>query len=147
MAGTPTFFVTPMIYCDGALEAIAFYEDALDAKEVAGSRMLASYLPGMADVPGMDRTVVYSKLLFTDGSGLSVADRFGDPTAKHGPVTGNNLHIGLQHTDLAEQKTAFGKLAAGGVVHEALEPKPWGASYGIVQDRYGVIWEMNCCTG
>ncbi|ARZ71737.1 hypothetical protein SMD11_6161 [Streptomyces albireticuli] len=142
-----TFFTTPMIYCDDALGALAFYVDALGAEELTDRRMLASHLPGLADVPGMDRTVVYSALRFPDGSGLNVADRFGDPTAKNGPVTGNNLHIGLQHTDLAEQKAAFGKLAEGGTVYEALEPKPWGAVYGIVQDRFGVIWEMNCCTG
>ncbi|MCM1971492.1 glyoxalase/bleomycin resistance/extradiol dioxygenase family protein [Streptomyces sp. G1] len=139
---------TPMIYCDGALEAISFYEDVFGAKEITDRRMLASHVvPGAENDPELSRTVVYAKLQFSDGSALNVADHWGDPTARNGSVTGNNVHIGTQHTSPATQQRAFEKLAAEGTVHEALESKPWGAVYGIVQDKYGVIWEMNCYAG
>ncbi|MEV7524346.1 VOC family protein [Streptomyces sp. NPDC091371] len=139
---------TPMIYCDGALEAIAFYEDVFGAKEITDRRMLASHVvPGAENDPELSRTVVYAKLQFSDGSALNVADHWGDPSARSGSVTGNNIHIGTQHASPATQRKAFEKLATEGTVHEALEPKPWGAVYGIVQDKYGVIWEMNCYAG
>ncbi|MFC0842344.1 VOC family protein [Streptomyces noboritoensis] len=139
---------TPMVYCDGALEAIAFYEDVFGAKEITDRRMLASHVvPGAENDLELNRTVVYAKLQFADGSALNVADHWGDPTARTGSVTGNNIHIGTQHTSPATQRAAFEKLAAEGTVHEALEAKPWGAVYGIVQDKYGVIWEMNCYAG
>lgn len=34
----------------------------------------------------------------------------------------------------------FTRLAAGGLVVEPLEPRPWGAHDGQVQDRFGVTW-------
>ncbi|MGK5630658.1 VOC family protein [Streptomyces sp. URMC 123] len=135
---------TPMLYVHGSLEAIAFYTDVFGVEEIAERTMLLSQVPGMDKTPGADKTVVYSKLQFPDGSALSVAELTADSSAGNGPVIGSNIHVGLQYTDPAEQRTAFDKLAEGGTVLEALERKFWGVAYGIVQDKYGVIWESNC---
>lgn len=147
MSAEPMPLFTPMIYLKGAVEAIPFYQDVFGVQEIAERRMYASqFVPGAENDPALRKTVVYSKLVFKDGSALNVADLWGDPSSSAGAIVGNNIHIGIQHTDLGVQKAAFDKLAADGTVLEALEPKPWGAVYGIVQDKYGVIWEMNAYT-
>ncbi|MFH8788262.1 VOC family protein [Streptomyces roseoverticillatus] len=135
---------TPMLYVRDSLEAIAFYTDVFGVEEISERTMLLSQVPGMDKTPGADRTVVYSKLQFGDGSALSVAELYGTPQGSGDHVIGNNIHIGLQYTDPGEQRTAFDKLAEGGKVLETLETKFWGVAYGIVQDKYGVIWESNC---
>ncbi|MBB5122578.1 VOC family protein [Streptomyces eurocidicus] len=137
---------TPMLYVRGSKQAVAFYADALGVEEITERTMLLSQVPGMEQVPGAEHVVVYSKLQFADGSGLNVAELSDEGVyAKDGgAVVGNNIHVGLQHTDTAVQKAEFDKLAEGGTVMEPLEEKFWGTVFGIVQDRYGVIWESNC---
>ncbi|MDT0449211.1 VOC family protein [Streptomyces hesseae] len=136
---------TPMLYVRGSKDAVAFYDEVFGTEEIAERTMLLSQVPGMEAVPGADRTVVYSKLQFADGSGLNVAEQNeGGPTTREGVVVGNNIHVGLQHSDAAVQKAEFDKLAEGGEVLEPLEEKFWGVAFGIVRDKYGVIWESNC---
>ncbi|MGA5134224.1 VOC family protein [Streptomyces olivoreticuli] len=137
---------TPMLYVNSSYEAVAFYREVFGVEEIAERTMLLSQVPGMDKVPGANRTVVYSKLQFADGSGLNVAELSDEGVyAKDGgAVVGNNIHAGLQHTDTAVQKAEFDRLAEGGTVMEPLEEKFWGTVFGIVQDRYGVIWESNC---
>ncbi|WP_058041126.1 VOC family protein [Streptomyces roseifaciens] len=137
---------TPMLYVRGSYEAVAFYQDVFGAEEIQERTMLLSQVPGMSEIPGADKVVVYSKLQFADGSGLNVAELSDEGVyAKDGgAVVGNNIHVGLQHTDPAVQKAEFAKLAEGGAVLEPLEEKFWGTQFGIVRDRFGVIWESNC---
>ncbi|MER6386558.1 VOC family protein [Streptomyces sp. NPDC001250] len=99
----------------------------------------------MDTTPGADWTVVYSKLQFTDGSALGVAELTAYATAGGDHVIGNSLHVGLVYEDSAEQRTAFDKLAKDGEVLEALANQFWGAAYGAVRDKCGVICETNCC--
>ncbi|MFF4605136.1 VOC family protein [Streptomyces sp. NPDC001339] len=134
----------PLLYVRDSLEAIAFYADAFGVEELTERTMLLSQVPGMDQTPGADRTVVYSKLQFSDGSALGVAELTADATAGGDHVIGNNIHVGLVYEDPAEQRTAFDKLAQDGEVLEALENQFWGAAYGAVRDKYGVIWETNC---
>ncbi|MFI6866239.1 VOC family protein [Nocardia sp. NPDC050406] len=133
---------TPMLYVKNSVEAIAFYSDVFGVEEIKERTMLLSQVPGMENTPGADQQAVYSKLQFNDGSALNVAESKSEGTT----TVGNNIHIGLMYTDTTAQKTAFDKLAEDGEVLEALEAKFWGAVYGIVRDKYGVVWESNAYT-
>ncbi|MFE0178884.1 VOC family protein [Streptomyces sp. NPDC059002] len=132
------------MYVRDSLEAIAFYSDVFGVEELTERTMLLSHVPGMEETPGADRTVVYSKLQFRDGSALGVAEPTADATAGDEHVLGNNIHVGLVHEDPAEQRVAFGKLARDGQVLAELKGRFWGAAYGAVRAKYGVIWETNC---
>ncbi|MER7989268.1 VOC family protein [Streptomyces noursei] len=134
----------PLLYVRESLDAIAFYTDVFGVEELTERTMLLSQVPGMDKTPGADRTVVCSKLQFTDGSALGVAELYGTPLGGGEHVIGNSIHVGLVHEDPAEQRTAFDRLAKDGQVLEALENTFWGAAYGAVRDKYGVIWETNC---
>ncbi|MEU5426073.1 VOC family protein [Streptomyces olivoreticuli] len=137
---------TPMLYVRSSMDAVEFYRNVFGVEEIEERTMLLSQVPGMDGIPGADRTVVYSKLQFADGSGLNVAELSDEGVyAKDGgAVVGNNIHVGLQHTEPAVQKAEFDKLAEDGTVLEKLEEKFWGTQFGIVRDRFGVIWESNC---
>lgn len=118
---------TPMLYVKDSIEAIAFYSDVFGVEEIKERTMLLSQVPGMENTPGADQQAVYSKLQFSDGSALSVAELNFE-----GATVGNNIHIGLQYTDTTAQKQAFDKLAEGGEVLE-----PWRRSSGA--------WSMASC--
>ncbi|MNI30512.1 hypothetical protein D3C73_843610 [compost metagenome] len=57
------------------------------------------------------------------------------------PVSyGNSVNLNLEFADEAEAREAFDRLAEGGVVKEAIAPAFWGALYGHVQDKFGILW-------
>ncbi|MFD0717045.1 VOC family protein [Paenibacillus sp. GCM10027626] len=55
-------------------------------------------------------------------------------------IRGNAIHLSLEFATEAEARAAFEKLAEGGKVKSPLEPAFWGALYGHIEDRYGVMW-------
>jgi PhnB protein len=59
----------------------------------------------------------------------------------HGPISqGNSIALSLEFPTDAESRAGFDKLAAGGDVLHAMEPSFWGALFGELKDKYGVIW-------
>lgn len=59
-------------------------------------------------------------------------------------VVGDNVGLSLNYTDLAEQKEHFDKLSEGGEVFMPLEKAFWGDVFGVLTDKYGVEWMLNC---
>jgi len=57
---------------------------------------------------------------------------------------GNNISLDIDLTDLAEQAKIFEALAKGGKVDMPLQDTFWGAKYGMLTDRYGIHWMLNC---
>ena len=47
-------------------------------------------------------------------------------------------------SDAAEAERVFAMLAEGGVIHVRLEETFWAARFGVVTDRFGIPWVMNC---
>ncbi len=45
--------------------------------------------------------------------------------------------------DDAELRGFWDGLAAGGTVVEPLSTAPWGDSFGMVKDKFGVLWLVN----
>jgi len=55
-------------------------------------------------------------------------------------IQGNALNLCLEFATEPEAREAFDKLAEGGYVKHPLEPAFWGALFGHIQDKYGVMW-------
>lgn len=67
-----------------------------------------------------------------------------DATAQH-PYRGVvGAHVALMLNDPAEAERIFNALADGGAVQMPLQETFWALSYGIVADRFGVPWMINC---
>jgi PhnB protein len=43
-----------------------------------------------------------------------------------------------------EARKIFSKLSVGGEVFFPIDKVPWGAIFGMVTDKYGVEWMVNC---
>jgi PhnB protein len=52
--------------------------------------------------------------------------------------------IALGTDDPEVARRAFAALAEGGVILMPLAPTFWAAAFGVVADRFGVTWEINC---
>lgn len=57
---------------------------------------------------------------------------------------GNSISLCINFSDTAEQEKIFNALAAGGTVSHALADSFWGSKFGMLTDRFGVHWLLNC---
>lgn len=56
---------------------------------------------------------------------------------------GSRISMALSGDDHAELSGYFEKLSAGGQVAQPLSAAPWGDTFGMCVDRYGVTWMIN----
>jgi len=57
----------------------------------------------------------------------------------------NNFSVSISGDadDDSELSGYFAKLAEGGTILQPLAAAPWGASFGMLQDRFGITWLVN----
>lgn len=120
--------------CDAAFR---FYETCLGGKvgdifRYAGSPMADQVPPEWADKVMHASITVGGQVLM---GGDVVAERYQQPQ-------GFSLSIHLQSTSEAER--IFDELAAGGTIVMPLEHTFWAARFGMVVDRFGIPWLLNC---
>lgn len=56
---------------------------------------------------------------------------------------GTNISISLSGDNEAELTEYYNKLAVGGVVVEPLKRAPWGDTFGMLTDKFGIFWMVN----
>ena len=56
---------------------------------------------------------------------------------------GTNYSVSLSGEDETELRGYWDKLSAGGTVSMPLEKAPWGDTFGMCVDRFGVTWLVN----
>ena len=56
---------------------------------------------------------------------------------------GGSVSVSLSGDDVEELTGYWEKLSDGGVVAEPLTRAPWGDSFGMCTDRFGVFWMVN----
>lgn len=80
-------------------------------------------------------------------AGLSTATGFdlmaSDTPASMDYTPGNNYSVSLSGEDETELRGYWDKLVDGGSVTMPLEKAPWGASFGMCVDKFGVAWMVN----
>lgn len=135
-----TVRLNPYLVMDGnAMEAIRFYEKALDAK-VLGV-MTFGDMPGNPDspLPEAAKNRVAHALLKVGESDLMLSDTF----------PGQPLHVGNQVTvlitakDKDHSRRLFEALKEGGRVDMPLQETSWSPAYGMLTDKFGVSFHVN----
>lgn len=121
-------------FVDNAREAMEFYQTVFGGEL---NVMAFKDLP----MPGMEAEgdkVMHSSLTTKD------ITFFASDTPSHmQPHPGSTIGMSLSGQDEAELRGYFDKLAEGGVVVQPLEKAPWGDTFGILQDKYGIEWMVN----
>ena len=120
-----------------AREAMAFYQSVL------GGELTATTFreQGGMDVPEAEQDLVmHSQLVVSDSVQLMGAD-----VPSHMDTGGDisNGSISLSGDDEPTLRGWFDGLSAGGTIGVPLEKAPWGDSFGMFTDKYGVEWMVN----
>ena len=63
------------------------------------------------------------------------------PTTQYGE---GRISLSLGTSDVAEAQRVWNALSKGGTIDVAFEDTFWGAKFGMVTDKYGVDWMINC---
>lgn len=58
-------------------------------------------------------------------------------------IKGNNIGLSLNCSSEEEINTFFLNLSAGGKVSHALTEQFWGATFGVLTDKFGIRWMLN----
>ena len=117
-------------------EALDFY------KPIFGGEVSGMQTYGESGFPGTDATP--NAIMHSEFKAEGVYFMASDDTRGFKVHPENNISLSLQFTDVAEQTRVFNALAHGGSVTVPLDVAPWGASFGMLTDKYGIQWLLNC---
>jgi PhnB protein len=135
--------LNPHLFFQGeAAEAISFYQRALGA-EVLGMTH-AGEIPG-ADLSPERKKLVAHAMLRIGGGMLMISDVLMQKEPSGGAhVPPGNGAVHLEFADVSSLNRAFDAMAPGGRVTCAVHDAFWGATYGVLVDKYGVGWNFHC---
>ena len=89
--------------------------------------------------PSEDNMIMHSVLEADNGISFMASDT----PSRMEYRAGTNMSMSLSGDNQAELKAYFEKLSAGGTVTMPLEQAPWGDSFGMCTDKFGVQWLVN----
>ena len=120
---------------DNAREAMEFY------KKVFGGKLTISTFKEYhaSQDPSEDEKIMHSILEADNGITFMASDT--PNRMEYSP--GTNYSMSLSGDNETELRTYFEKLSAGGNVTMPLEKAPWGDTFGMLTDKFGVPWLVN----
>ena len=117
-------------------EAISFYRECLATEAEVNPYPDAS---GQSSADP-DARVMHAKLGRPVAPILMASD-----TPQAGSLTvGNNFSVAIDCDSVEEADRLFAALSRGGEIRMPLVDAPWGARFGMLTDRFGVQWMVNC---
>lgn len=132
--------IEPYLFFDGNCEAaLTFYAQCLGGqitllRRYEGSPMEAQLSPDW-------KNKVMHATLEANGHRFMASDRMpGQPFAGH---AGFSMSVNIPQ-DTARAEAVFKALAVGGIVTMPLAETFWGARFGMLVDKFGVGWMVNC---
>jgi PhnB protein len=129
--------LNPYISFDGnAREAMEFY------KSVFGGQLDFSTFgeAGMTDHGVKPDGIMHAALVADNGMTLMASD---SATGFREYVAGTNMSISLSGDNEEELTGYYDKLVDGGKVEQPLTKAPWGDTFGMCTDKFGIFWMVN----
>jgi len=129
--------VAPYLLFQGnCKEAFEFYEKALGGKLDV---MTFGQSPDTSQIPAaMFNQVIHARL----ASGTGVIMGSDCPPERY--MRPQGFSVSVSSPDPAEVERIFNALVQGGQVQMPLAQTFWSAKFGMLQDRFGIAWMVNC---
>ncbi len=128
--------LNPYISFNGnAREALEFYKAAF-----GGVVTMSTFKEGgMTQDPSMADKIMHAQLVTNNGMTLMLSDT--PPGMPHNP--GGSISISLSGDNEEELRGYWNALSKGARVAVALDKAPWGDTFGMFTDMFGVSWLVN----
>ena len=121
---------------ENAREAMEFY------KTIFGGELSLSTFEEMGGAPegvAPDK-IMHAMLVADNGITIMAADT---ATGMREFVAGTNMSLSLSGDNEQELSDYYNKLVEGGKVEQPLTKAPWGDTFGMCIDKFGVFWMVN----
>jgi PhnB protein len=123
-------------------EALNFYKDVFGG-EIGGLSRWKDMPEGAGGPPVTPETA--GRVMHADFKAPGVSFMASD--ASPGKTYGEgSISLSLGTNDLADAERVFKRLAEGGSVEMPLTDMFWGARFGMLTDKFGIDWMINCRT-
>ena len=120
---------------DNAREAMTFYQTVFGGKlDVNTFKEF-----GASQSPSEDDKVMHAQLEADNG----IIFMGADTPAGMAYDAGESISMSLSGDDEGELRGYWDKLSAGGTVAMPLEAAPWGDTFGMCVDKFGISWMVN----
>lgn len=130
--------IEPYIFFYGKCEeALNFYKGIFGG-EITSIMRMKEAPPEMPSPPNWADKIMHAN--FKAGSVKFMASD-GRPDT---PNVDGNISLSLATSDEAEATKVFDKLSAGGEVSMPMQDTFWNAKFGVVKDKFGIEWMVNC---
>ncbi|WP_067843728.1 VOC family protein [Amphibacillus sediminis] len=127
-----------------AEEALAFYEKALSATSVKMVRFGDFGQDPNAPLTEEEQNMIMESRIEFSGNMLMISDVPPFMQAGIGEIIkGNTVLISIIDADPEMNKRSFEGLSEGGTVIMPISSTPWSASFGMLVDKFGVMWKFN----
>lgn len=130
--------ILPYLNFDGCCaKAFRFYEKTLGGQIT--TLMTHGESPIAHEIPPEHHDLVLHATLVIGDALLMASDA---PPGRYVPPRG--LYVSLQVDDPADADRIFAALAEGGEVQMPIGETFWARRFGMLVDRYGIPWMVNC---
>lgn len=121
---------------DNTREAMEFY------KTVFGGELTISTFGenGMSDHGVKPQGIMHAQLVADDGITIMASDAV---TGYRAYEPGTNISISLSGEDEKVLTDYYNKLVDGGKEEQPLTKAPWGDTFGMCTDKFGIFWMVN----
>ncbi|MBK7722604.1 MAG: VOC family protein [Austwickia sp.] len=125
--------LNPYITFDGnCAEAMAFY-----AAVLGGTVQTMTFRDAGMDEDG----VMHAALATPTGFHLYASDTAGEMSAPY--TVGNNVQVSLSGDEAEALRGYWEALSDGADIIMPMERQMWGDEYGLLSDRFGILWHVN----
>ena len=126
-------------------EAFEFYADALRGEIIA----LTTYgdMPAAPDQPALPeeaKTQIANVQLLASGASLMGGDSIMGLCGGEVVDGRNDTTVNIEVDSIEEAERVFAALSAGGQVQMPLMETEWARRFGMLEDRFGKPWMVNC---
>ena len=123
-------------------EALNFYKDIFGG-EIQGLSRWKEMPEGAGGPPVTPETE--GRVMHADfrAPGVSFMASDASPGKTYGE---GSISLSLGTNDLADAERVFNRLAEGGNVEMPMTDMFWGARFGMLTDKFGIDWMINCRT-
>ncbi len=120
---------------DNAREAMEFYKSVF-----GGTLELSTFKEGGMSKNQADADqIMHGMLVAENGMTLMGADTPDGMEYK----PGTNISVSLSGDNEEELSGYYEKLSAGGKIGQPLTKAPWGDTFGMLTDKFGIFWMVN----
>lgn len=126
-------------FTGNAREALEFYKTVFGGEAIL--RTFAQYeSPQMSVAPEDREKIMHGYLKGDNGIGLMASDA---PSSMPQPDAGSRMSLTVSGDDEELLRQYWEKLSDGAVVTVPLAESPWGDTFGMLTDKYGVDWMVD----